>query len=311
MLPKQNKMMLLFLSGKNSLWHQLLAPADRKKENIRNLMGIGHGTPGNWRKGNEIKISTAEDVFKATKENIDKRIEDAEAREKANDTVDAFREAYLSENKTIYEVAKLLSISTDDSQKIIDEALYHHLPVFLSMYYQKKDENCTTHFNAFKGLYHVLVERDGRWMKCPMRVRYPIEIGEGVALRCKMNAPKENAVKEREYWEYDGFLIVKPPHLYWIFERRKPEEVDFFFFITRYGQVFQKRKTFSGFYLTTGQDALQSIRTGEIFLQRAESEDEAEITSQMHSFAEVVRSEQEVEAIRQLLKDFLEFQAKG
>ena len=99
------------------------------------------------------------------------------------------------------------------------------------------------------------------WLQAPLRVRYTLQIGTGYVVRCKLNAPLINPEPPKTYWEYDGFLIKKASRIFWLFEKRDPDTVDHFHFITGTGRSFrqafddgEKSRTMCGTYLTTEQD---------------------------------------------------------
>jgi len=61
--PKDNKLMLLFLSEKNPIWKELLAPHAISQDNLVTLLGIAHATLPNWKKGGRMDKDLVNKLF--------------------------------------------------------------------------------------------------------------------------------------------------------------------------------------------------------------------------------------------------------
>ncbi len=142
-----------------------------------------------------------------------------------------------------------------------------------------------------------------------------MSIKSRAAIRCKLNVPVIRIEPYRiPYWEYDGFMRPYENKVFWMFEKRELEGVDFFHLITCKGDVYgrndEARFTLSGKYLTTGQDAQKSIVTDDVLLQRIPSQDAGTsqqaiaAVNEMHSGIEAVEDKDQDNAISKLLQNF-------
>lgn len=312
-ISKHTKLMLLFISLQNPLWNELLSPGNRNTDRIIKMTKIGHGSVPTWKRGGPIQPSTAEKIFTNTKERIfhptkidlesGSALDPARAAELAA-MIDAFREAYHNNRLSLYDAAAVLSMSIDDCQKIIDEVIYSRFSLFPSLLYDPASADAEDDFKRYRGVYTLSIKRGSVWLLCPLRVRYLLRIGDGLGLRCKLNAPIITPDSDQTYWEYDGFLTAKNNRIFWIFEKRQTRRADFFHFITCTGRPFRSRFTLSGTYLTTGQDMAQSIVTGDLIMQRIACQSPQDIKAAMHSGIAATDDEATCASFDSLLSDF-------
>jgi hypothetical protein len=321
-LPKQNKLMLIYVSVKNPIWSILLTREEFSQPNIIKLVNLSHSTIPNWQKGSVISTRKVEEVFSITKNLIYKKLGDSEEACRLIDNVEKFRISYFSCNITVYESAQILDISINDCQIIVDEAIYDRLPVFSGLFYDfhsRGQDQATSDYNRYQGLYYLFVRRTypgkpkySAWLRCPLRVRYTIKIRDGLAIRCKLNIPKmeKDASDPINHWEYDGFLSIKIDKIFWMFEKRDSNRRDYFYFITCSGSSFDRALMMSGIYLTTGQDTEQSIAYGDILLRRIYINALQYVGVHeefMHDNAQVVADTEKMREINDLLHRFREY----
>jgi hypothetical protein len=343
MFSTQTKMLILFLSDDNPLWNiALVHPPSVGK--IAAYLGVGLGTIENWKSGKNVNDDTVDAAFGKIFARIEepplrlknRRSEkaenspnicialDEEKKTQARKIVEGFYSLYKSLAKQkgelparprVYDVAaNTLHMTMGQGQKIIDEVIYDRFSIFPNICYESP-EDAEASLKRFRGIYHLWARRDGRWLQSKMRVRYVVSIKSRAAIRCKMNVPVIRTEPYRiPYWEYDGFMRIYENKVFWMFEKRELEGVDFFYLITCKGNVHgrndEARFTLSGKYLTTGQDAQKSIVTDDVLLQRIPSQDAGPVqptmdaVNEMHTGIEAVEDKDAVNAISSLLENF-------
>jgi hypothetical protein len=343
MFSTQTKMLILFLSDDNPLWGiALVQPPSVGK--IAAYLGVGLGTIENWKSGknvNEDTIDTAFDTIFSRIENPplslkNRRSEKADnspnicldlddnKKAKARTIAEGFYSIYKSlavrsgeipARPRVYDLAaNTLNMTMGQGQRIIDEVIYDRFSMFPNVCYESSDD-AEASLKRFRGTYHLWARRDGRWLQSKMRVRYVVGIKSRFAIRSKLNVPVIRSEPYRiPYWEYDGFLRTYENKVFWMFEKRELEGVDFFYLITCKGDVYgrndEARFTLSGKYLTTGQDARKSIVSDDVLLQRIPSPGDGAdqyangSEEEMHTGIEAVDAKDEDNAISKLLKNF-------
>lgn len=291
-LSKKNKLMAMFISIHNPLWQRLRIlqgkPGKAERLDIQRITQLSHGTLPNWEEGGVISQKSAHETFANTLAAIDalhRAAHTAEARKEAealHETVQKFRAAYAVSETRVYDAAAILGLSTPDSQRIIDHVIYKQWPLFQCVYYDGKERlRAEGHLKQFGGIYLAWIRRGDRWLQCALRVRYLLDVRRRLILRCKMNVPmlhpeahEKRHAEQRGYrhpiYEYDGILMVRERRLYWTFEKRAPEPIDMFNFVTCRSGVLDEhnKRLFTGTYLTTDQDTAQSVVSGEVLLRR-------------------------------------------
>jgi hypothetical protein len=326
-------MMLLFLSPENPLWQMLLEATDKKiQTKISKYVGISRQTITNWRKGGTIGSDESEPlddrVFRKIKERLEGGASDPDfGRVRLNDDqkveakkiVDRFEYIYRNNVRyKVYDAARALNIPIQKCQEVIDDAIYACYPAFPEMYYtddSKSQRSLKSDFELYCGVYDLWVKRTHNnkklWLRCPLRVRYAIRIGEGTAIRCKLNFPILEPQSERPYWQYDGFLTVRDQSLFWNFEKRGTAGtwIDYFNFITSCGRNWPNGKgplTAVGAYLTTGQDKARSIVADYVLLQKQtfEFSNEDKVIAFMHGRAACVDTKKKREQLDRLIVNF-------
>lgn len=302
-IPRQNKLMTLFLSEYNPLWDHIFDIEGKNRKAINSAVGKVAGSVDNWREGHPLKPASSKAVFENTISAIRAAKMDEDERATQVEIVRQFQVSFNDPGSTTaYEAAQILGMGIDRCQRIIDAAYYDRLPLFPHLLYEKDDE-CKYHFDHYRGLYIAHFKRENIWLRCPLRIRYPLDIGKGIAIRCKLNLPsidREEGVT-RSYWEYDGFLAVRAQRIFWMFEQRQPSNADYIYFVTNIGVLFQDHLTLWGSYLSTGQDEQRSVVNGDAFLQRIEIEDVEQMEHGMHQEARPIRNPVEADSISKLL----------
>jgi hypothetical protein len=289
LLSRQNKMMLLFISSDNPLFRRILAltggsPREPGVADMERILKVSHQTLPNWRAGGGIDPDHALERFTRVLRYIDEHAKDAPKDEVADikRRIERYRNAFADGTMEVDDAAELLGMTVTESHRIVDETINARWPLFPAMYYGTSDEStmeAKADLAAYGGVYLAWVYRKPLWLQCSMRVSYLIPVGDGQALRCKMNfpiiAPQSHEKREaadhgqtHPHWEYDGFLSVREQRLFLAFEKRRRKRNDYFYLITCPGKVIDRHQTMSGTYLTTGQDAAQSVVTGEVVLKR-------------------------------------------
>ena len=310
-LPKKNKMMILFLSSENKLWEllkteKIKSPA--KQDTI--LLYCGSLSPmslSNWKKGRPIEEKSEEKIFGALFKRIN-TLPNSENKNKATEILEQFSNMYHDKIEHMYRVANVLGISIEDSQKIIDEAIYSRLPLFSKFYTENEQSGqnlILNRYRNYRGVYNLNMRREAFWLQCSLRVRYVIKIRDGLTIRCKLNVPKIQFEKNGfPYWEYDGFFSVYGNHVFWMFEKRDSDRVDYIQFITSLDRIYEQKFGFTGTYLTTGQDDAQTIVSNDVFLERVILDDVDTLEQYMHSSPKVLRSQAETSEAQRLWKGF-------
>jgi hypothetical protein len=343
MFSTQTKMLILFLSDDNPLWSiTLVHPPSVGK--IAAYLGVGLGTIENWKSGKNVNEDTIDAAFSRILARIDdpplglknRRSEKAEnspdicvnldenKKKRARTIVDGFYSVYkslgsrtddLPAKPRVYDVAaNTLNMTMGQGQRIIDEVIYDRFSMFPNICYESFDD-AEASLKRFRGTYCLWARRNGRWLQSKMRVRYVVSIKSRSAIRCKLNIPVIRTEPYRiPYWEYDGFLRTYENKVFWMFEKRELEGVDFFYLITCKGDVYgrnnEARFTLAGKYLTTGQDAQKSIVTDDVLLQRIPSQDAGQNQQtdgpeeEMRSGIEPIEGKDEDRAISRLLENF-------
>jgi hypothetical protein len=339
MFSTQTKMLILFLSNDNPLWSiALVQPPSVGK--IAAYLGVGLGTIENWRSGKNVNDDTVDAAFGKVFARIDqppvglknRRSEKAEnspdicldldetKKQRAREIVEGFYSLYKSlatrggempARPRLYDVAaNTLNMTVGQGQRIIDEVIYDRFSMFPNICHESSDD-AEASLKRFRGIYLLWARREGRWLQSKMRVRYVVNIKSRAAIRCKLNVPVIRTEPYRiPYWEYDGFMRTYENKVFWMFEKRELEGIDFFYLITCKGDVFgrhdEARFTLSGKYLTTGQDAQKTIVTDDVLLQRIPLQDQPEDISvnEMHSGIAAVEDKNQDRAISKLLENF-------
>ena len=343
MFSTQTKMLILFLSDDNPLWNIVLVhPPSVGK--IAAYLGVGLGTVENWKSGKNVNEDTIDTAFSRIFSRIEtppltlknRRSEkagnspnicielDEAKKQQATSIAKGFYAAYksfssrikaVSAKPRIYEVAaNPLNMTMGQGQKIIDEVIYDRFSMFPNICYESP-EDAEASLKRFRGTYYLWARRDGRWLQSKMRVRYVVRIKSRSAIRCKLNVPViRNEPYRIPYWEYDGFLRTYENKVFWTFEKRELEGVDFFYLITCKGDVHGRnnaaRFTLAGKYLTTGQDPQKSIVTDDVLLQRIPSQEAATdhqyraSEDEMRIGIEAIEGREEGKTINKLLEDF-------
>jgi hypothetical protein len=343
MFSTQTKMLILFLSDDNPLWSiTLVHPPSVGK--IAAYLGVGLGTIENWKSGKNVSEDTIDAAFSKILARIDdpplslknRRSEKADnspnicvnldesKKKRARTIAEGFYSVYkslsarggeMSAKPRVYDVAaNTLNMTMGQGQRIIDEVIYDRFSIFPNICYESSDD-AEASLKRFRGTYFLWARRDGRWLQSKMRVRYVVRIKSRSAIRCKLNTPVIRTEPYRiPYWEYDGFLRTYENKVFWMFEKRELEGIDFFYLITCKGDVYgrndEARFTLSGKYLTTGQDAQKSIVTDDVLLQRIPSQDDGTnhqvvgLDDEMHCGIEAIEDKDEDNVITKLLEDF-------
>jgi len=329
-LQHKTMMMLLFISTENPMWDTLIGGKISEKS-ITDYIGITRATTASWKRGGVIGQFKGEPVddriFKTVRSKLDRVKQDGTGRpgsDKAEKMFQQFVRIYGNHRQhRIYDAGKALDVGATRCQIIIDTAIYDREPIFRELYYDLKitehQRNRAGDFAIYKGVYYLWVLRirtpsDRIWLRCTMRVRYLLKIRDGYVIRCKLNAPIIST-RDRSYWEYDGFIVVRTSKVFWKFERRQLDrsETDYFYFISCAGQNYPSTTsdgeclTLSGEYLTVDQVSPNKIVTGGVVLQKlnVDLDDEESVTDIMHLNPKVL-TEDEAGLIDRLIQSFNE-----
>lgn len=303
-LSKQGKLGLLFGDPRNQALIDILsfergAPVPAlDQDDIEEMTGLKRPTLDNWRNGKNINPKTIEAAIRRARDYLDAAGEyrrakgsfdssAAEEYQRLSTALTRFNAAFLRADASVYDVAEILGMETKTCQQTLDSIIYKSWPLFPAIYYdmptpgvRESDDLGEQHLKRYEGVYLAHIRRgDNLWLQAPLRVRYLQECGKGRFIRCKMNfpiinpealAPGRDGTPPPDYWQFDGTVAVREPNnLYWKFEKRQSDRNDYFYFITRAESTTgSKHLTLSGKYLTTGQDARQSIVSDEILLHR-------------------------------------------
>jgi hypothetical protein len=315
--PKPNQQMLLLLSEKNPMWQVLLDPLPVTQENIIRITRKARNVLATWRRGVQVKQSTCIEVFDCIQARIDwggqtdivtmgadklnlkglRVLTGDECTEWTRILAAYKKECAKGENAKAYALAAILKLGIEDCQKIIDSLIYETRPLFPSFYYGNEEKERVRARDDFKGIggfYHVWARRGDVWLKAALRVRYVLEMRGGSAIRVKMNFPLFQQRDDRDYDEYDGFVIFRevPQKLYWVFEQRREIRADYWYMITAsVGVVLDHEGSLvlAGTYLSTGQDASKSIVSSDVVLVRQSAKKIELVAHLMDTTARVVR----------------------
>jgi hypothetical protein len=329
MLPKQSKLLLLFFSKENPLWRQLVPHGSITQRVISAESGVSQSTISNWRKGASANLVLLGHEFNALRTRIERRHRASEIREKLLTAVNGFWHQLTTDSLDVpvYDVAEKLSMSMEQTQRILDEIIYTRFTLFPMLSYNS-EKTANSYALKYGGSYTLWARRVDRrgseagpvWLKCPLRVRYALRLGSQHVIRCKLNAPRFSIQPgERKYWEYDGFLRTRGNKVFWMFEKREDLGSDFFFAITTEGRIHEAdnqegpRLTMAGTYLTTGQDDTVSIECSDVLIQRLSlphSEQDNDIRNWMHNRAQILDPRQdatrgEFDRVEQLWRGFV------
>lgn len=321
--PKRNKILLLLVSTENPLWKRVFQLESVTQEKINQLLAVAAGSVSNWRHARRIDPKTEKWIFHELPAFLSEKHRSAtnpkeiktharleyvghtEALILAN-VLQQVGKSYYDGRSHIYRIGQLLGMSIELCQKIIDRAIYTRFPMLSNVYYDNDESGQSLSdqdYNLYRGVYFVSVRRYTGWLQAVLRVRYVVEIGDGLAIRCKLNFPiidPEELSSELPYWEYDGFLSVRSRRLFWVFEKRQQERGDFFYMVTCLGRVVDGRRTIAGRYVTSGQDVEQSVVSDEVVMQRIETTDLDRMEGLMHSSAMTLRDPHKIAAVTQL-----------
>jgi hypothetical protein len=319
-LTRAAKKLFLFLSPQNAFW-SLVMENEPTQEEIAALFDIAPTTFSHWKHSWAVgpeslrKIFVAVERLLATGEHVfeprgksngkpkppRKHLLSADNLPKARELFRSFRGAYEDDAVDVYTTAKMMGMTINDCQQLLDGMVYHKAPLFTGMYYDS-DTTATAYIDKYAGIYLMWVRRSKRWLQCPMRVRYILPINGLPTIRCKLNAPILRKQGNETYWEYDGFLAARDNRNYWVFEKRKKaERYDQFYCITGRGFDFcplgnpggkHECLTMRGSYLTAHQNLNQEIVGDVVFMQRQKRLSEDEETSLMHSSAHALAADE-------------------
>lgn len=298
-LQRKHKLLMLFLSPENPLLGRIVAmkmgrPNVRiKDQDIPDLTGMSRETPKNWRKGKDIRDSKIEETFETTLTALRAAANDSrragrfdqEEHDDIEQRIRKFKEAVQIEEDNLYDAARILGMTIMTCQQTLDRIIYDAYPLLSSAHYAEPSRDVRTpdlaeiHRQKYEGVYLAYVRRHKQWLQGALRVRYLLESGGGRFLRCKLNFPiltpdeigaPDGGNRKPKYFEYDGFIVVREENgrLFWSFEKRQPERNDLFHFITNATPSNPLGFTLIGRYLTTGQDAAQSIESDAIMLRK-------------------------------------------
>ena len=336
-LSKRYRLMLAFVSWENPLIRPFTRNVKHTDNNWKEIFGISSQTLDNWElQRTPISDNSIETVFKTASKYIDNSTVANINKKDAKDKLERYRSSFGDESVSIYDAVAILGMSVDQCQKIFDEAAYRRLPVFPSMYYDGKlggQDAINAAFAArdeYIGLYDLYLKRTRQpggknnekkvrkfyWLHCSLRVRYLLEMGSGVAIRCKVNLPvlpESETRPDAEYWEYDGFLVVRSAYrrLFWMFEQRLEyrKENDFLYFVTDKGRKFPAANddiVMVGSYLTTGQGAYsRDIIGNDVLIRRRDNLSESAMEDTMKSINRVIFDDAECSAIEKIINAYL------
>ena len=300
MLLKLNKKLILFCSSDSPFWLPYLKDVTRLE--IKRVLGISPTTMTNWEGGAGADPRKLREMFVDAKGALT-QAGSAEAKRQTEETLEKIEGALLDDAVSVYTFAELLGYSMSEAQKVIDQAIYKRMPVFRDIYYEDTNRDIGSadrDFQVFGGVYSVYIERAAYTIRAVLRVRYVLPLNGIRAIRAKFNVPKYVPVvgKERPYFEYDGFLSVKPHNVFWMFEERESRVADFFHFITARPDVEADATVFKGEYLTTERSRDSTILNGRVFLVK-EPVDETDHHDFMHTQGEILEGQPYDDLLRQ------------
>jgi hypothetical protein len=194
--------------------------------------------------------------------------------------------ALTNDDVGLYACGKCLNMGPLEVQKTIDTIIHDETPLLTHAYYSDRQSGARAedYLDTFAGLYVVWMKRVDEfgaefWIQCSMHVRYIITINGNEIIRAKLLIPDLSKYQTNEWqngdpgkpWDYDGFFRVLPPKIYLVFEKRDAYRQDFIFFVANQGgNVIDGATTYSGEYLTSGQDKDQSTVSGVFYLRKME-----------------------------------------
>ncbi len=292
MLLKLNKKLILFCSSDSPFWAEYFPHVTRLE--IKRVLGISPTTMTNWEGGAGADPRKLREMFIDAKHALSKK-GTTEEKPRTEERLERIEAALLNDSVSVYSFAELLGYSLSDSQKVIDQEIYKRMPVFRDIYYEDTNRDmgrADRDFQVFGGVYSVYIERGTDTIRALLRVRYVLALNGIRAIRAKFNVPKYVSIlgKERPYFEYDGFLSVKPHNVFWTFEERDSLVADFFYMITERADVEADTKVFKGEYLTTKRSRDSTILSGRVFMVK-EQVDEKDHHDFMHSDGELLENQ--------------------
>lgn len=289
------KKMFLFISSQNIVWTFVL-PKVLQGE-IAKVMALAPATLSNWKKSWEIGDPGERSILRSLVTTVKSMDIGEDLKQKSINIIDEYSNIIEDDAVDVFHASKILGLSEDAYQKILDEIFYRRMPMVAGVYYANQNY-LQQDFRTYGGIYFLWFERDEHWYRCALQVRYPLDLGDSIAIRCKLNTPREEQFVRMEgqnIWEYDGFMIKIDQRIFWIFENRVSDNYDHFYFITTAGYMFfelenhsRRVLTLEGNYLTTGQDTLRSVVSGRLLVQRQDIS-RANIRPTMRSCAQILR----------------------
>lgn len=322
--------MLLFVSTSNVMWKGLIKE-EITREKIAGYVGIHPSAITHWIEGREVETISATNIFQITESRVQGLPVDTyphafavddEKRKDTLATLNRFRRLYQAPRSSgHYHAARCLGISNEECQKLIDKWVYFAYPMFSEMYYTKRTtKKLKDDVDKFRGLYYLWVRRKVRgttfiWLCAALHVRYETKIRYGYLIRCKLSAPDLKRRGKLSYLNYDGFLVVRPPRLFWTFERRNGgDQTDFFYAITDYGEnklaIEARHNTYTmiGRYLTTEQNEARLVVDGEVVIQELSTKGltEDDIVTIMHNPEGRITNVTKIRRLNDLLKNNVE-----
>lgn len=301
-LHKRNQLMMLALSERNPYWSRMRFFETGRLFNrispneLLEITGLSRETPKNWRQGKEVSPIKAQEVFSNILAYLDQCADRARGRNAYDGELHASlvkaiefcSMSFDADGIDIFAVGEQLGMSRAHTQQTLDAAIYDYRPLLPAAYYPKGPRDrrerdfAQQEADQYEGVYLIWAKRGLLWMQCPMEVRYLQEVSDGRFLRCKMNIPVLRDVSKPEctaaslwdYFEYDGFVSIREQRLFWTFEKRQRTRNDYFYMITDTASMAAGVQpiVLAGTYLTTGQDAAQSVVTDEVLVRRAYKE---------------------------------------
>lgn len=269
MLPKHTKKLILLLDPESPIWPKKNLTALSKKE-ISFILGVSDTTVANWKNGekgldHDRKVGPAIDKLeKYIKEQDDEKFDHISAKE--------IYDAIFKSDESVYEFGSRIGYNNTESQKIIDQEIYRKSGFLSDLYYRDNLNGraaANEDFKKIEGYYFLYVEREDHVLRCSLRVRYLLTIGDQLAIRVKMNLPSSTgSAEEGSYHEYDGFVGVKPQNLYWFFEERARSIADFFNMITDRPDLLKRDGQILGKYLTAKRNQEATILAGRVCLRK-------------------------------------------
>jgi hypothetical protein len=294
-LRKEQKLMLLFVSKNNPIWQSLLGQEPTQKE-ITQITGAVASKVSKWRSGEAVSDLVADRVFNATTNYL--KSSSYPSASSVIRKIDRFQKAFRAKAPMI-EAAAILGLSTEAAQRAIDHIIYDELPLFSKIYEGAGGDGMARASEVvaqYGGTYRCYLERGNETLICALRVRYALQIGNGWAVRCKLNLPKTahwRSDDEPEIWEYDGFLARRERNLFWTFEKRAESRSDFLYFITAAEHRDGRCQQVAGTYLTTNQSPEPGITTGNIYIDRTDLKNAKDIAKFMRTTPNITSRERQ------------------